>query len=163
MPFRAYDQHCSIAAALEVLGERWTLLVMREVLLGRRRFADLKRRLGVAPNILSDRLQTLVDHGLLIRERYADNHPDAFEYRPTRKGVDVQPVLLTLMAWGDAHATPPGGPPRVAVHRTCGHEAHPQLHCTHCGDALSPRDTQIGPGPGANAQQRAEPLLPASA
>ena len=95
MPYRPFtDQNCSIAGALAVVGERWTLLVMREVLLGRRRFREIRRRTGIAPNILSDRLQTLVEHGLLVLR-------DDGEYFPTQKGLDVNPVLVALMQWGD--------------------------------------------------------------
>ncbi len=161
MPYRPFpEQHCSIAAALEILGERWTLLVMREVLLGRRRFGDIRSHVGVAPNILSDRLQTLVEHGLLER-RPIDGEPDAHEYAPTRKGVDANPVLVALLQWGDRHATPEGGPPRVLVHTACGHDADPRLHCAHCGEPARPRDLKVRPGPGATAEQRAEPILPA--
>jgi DNA-binding HxlR family transcriptional regulator len=143
VPHRPYDaQNCSIAHALAVVGERWSLLVMRDVLLGARHFADLKRSLGVAPNILSDRLATLVGHGLLERRGQ--------EYVPTAKGIDLNPVLVTLMAWGDRHAAP-GGPPRIVVHRSCGHDAHPELTCTHCGEAIGPRETAVRPGPGAVA------------
>src|SRR3954470_15235291 len=102
---------------------------MREVLLGRRRFADIRRNVGVAPNILSDRLDTLVDQGLLERRRYG-KHPEALEYLPTDKGRDVMPVLTALMQWGDRYAAP-DGPPRVQVHTACGHDAHPELHCAH--------------------------------
>jgi DNA-binding HxlR family transcriptional regulator len=161
MPFREFpDQNCSIAASLAVIGERWTLLVMREVLLGRRRFADIRQQLGVAPNILSDRLQTLVEQGLLERHRYG-KHPEALEYLPTDKGIDISPVLVALMQWGDKYSAP-HGPPRVYVHTGCGHDAHPELHCAHCGERLTPRELKVRPGPGADEQQRAEPLLPAS-
>src|SRR3954469_21248812 len=96
VPYRPFsDQNCSIAAALAVVGERWTLLVMREVLLGRRRSNQIREQLGVAPNILSDRLQTLVEHGLLERRRYG-RHPEALEYLPTAKGIDLNSVLVTL-------------------------------------------------------------------
>jgi DNA-binding HxlR family transcriptional regulator len=160
VPYRPFtDQNCSIAGALEILGERWTLLVMREVLLGRRRFADIRRHVGVAPNILSDRLQTLVDQGLLERRLYSER-PESYEYLPTPKGVDVNPVLVALLQWGDEHATPPHGPPRVFVHAACGHDARPELHCAHCGDAIESRDLKVRPGPGADADQLAESLLP---
>jgi DNA-binding HxlR family transcriptional regulator len=159
VPYRPFeDQNCSIARALAIVGERWTLLVMREVLLGRRRFADIKRNTGIAPNILSDRLATLVEHGLLEKRLYSE-HPESYEYVPTPKGVDVNPVLVALMAWGDAHAAP-DGPPRVVVHTACGHDAHPRLHCSHCGEPMEPREMQVRPGPGADEVQRAEPLLP---
>ena len=160
VPYRPFpDQQCSIAAALEILGERWTLLVMRDVLLGRRRFGDIRNHLGVAPNILSDRLQTLVEHGLLERRPIAGEH-DAFDYVPTRKGADCNPVLVALLQWGDRHATPDGGPPRVLVHTACGHDAEPRLHCSHCGEPVKGRELKVRPGPGATAGQRAEPLLP---
>src|SRR5580765_5067511 len=104
MPVRPFeDQNCSIADALAVVGERWTLLVMREVLLGRRRFREIKRNTGIASNILSDRLDTLVEHGVLQRRLYSE-HPESYEYVPTAKGVDLNPVLVTLMTWGDKHA-----------------------------------------------------------
>ncbi|HEX8084914.1 MAG TPA: helix-turn-helix domain-containing protein [Solirubrobacteraceae bacterium] len=154
MPHRPFEgQNCSIAGALALLGERWTLLVMREVLLGRRRFEDIRRNTGVAKNILSDRLQTLVDHGLLERR--------GAEYFPTPKGIDVNPVLVALLQWGDKHATGAAGPPRVLVHATCGHDADPSLRCSHCGEEIGPRELRVRPGPGASAEQTGEPLLPA--
>ena len=159
MPYRPFvDQNCSIARALEVIGERWTLLVMREVLLGRRRFAELQRNTGIAKNILSDRLQTLVEQGVLERRQYSES-PEAYEYWPTAKGVDVAPVLVALLQWGDAYAAP-DGPPRVYVHTACGHDADPQLHCSSCGERIGPRELKVRPGPAANERQLAEALLP---
>ncbi len=159
MPYRPFtDQNCSIARALEIIGERWTLLVMREILLGRRRFAEIQRNTGIAKNILSDRLSTLVDQGLLRRRLYSES-PESYEYVATSKGVDVWPVLVGLMQWGDAHAAP-DGPPRVYVHTVCGHDASPELHCGHCGETIAPRELKVRPGPGADSLQLAEPLLP---
>jgi len=151
MPHRPFEgQNCSIAGALAVLGERWTLLVMREVLLGRRRFEDIRRNTGVAKNILSDRLETLVEHGLL--------HHRGNEYVPTRKGLDVNPVLVALLQWGDRHVNEK--PPRVLVHTACGHDADPSLRCSHCDAEIDARELRVRPGPGADAEQRADPLLP---
>ena len=117
VPYRPFaDQNCSIARALEVIGERWTLLVMREILLGRRRFADLQRNTGIAKNILSDRLQTLVDQGLLERRLYSQR-PESFEYRPTQKGLDVAPVLVALLRWGDQYAAPGRAAAGLRAHR----------------------------------------------
>jgi DNA-binding HxlR family transcriptional regulator len=159
VPYRPFtDQNCSIARALELVGERWTLLVMRDVLMGRRRFAEIKRSLGVAPNILSDRLQQLVGHGLLERRPIAGN-AEPHEYVPTLKGRDVSPILTALLQWGDAYAAP-DGPPRVQVHIPCGHDAHPRLHCSHCGEVVGRGQMLSRPGPGATAEQRAEGLLP---
>ena len=152
MPHRPFEgQNCSIAGALALLGERWTLLVMREVLLGRRRFEDIRRHTGVAKNILSDRLDTLVAHGLLRKE--------GADYVPTRKGVDVNPVLVALLQWGDKHVNEQA--PRVLVHAACGHDADPSLHCAHCGEEIEPRELRVRPGPGADAEQRSHPVLPA--
>jgi len=155
MPYRSFDgQNCSIARALEILGERWTLLILREVLLGRRRFEEIRRNTGVATNILTDRLATLVEHGVL--ERRED------EYVPTRKAIDANPVLVALLQWGDAHAAP-DGPPRVLVHARCGHDAHPQLQCAHCEEEIRPGELRVRPGPGATERQQTEPILPARA
>jgi len=160
MPYRPFEaQNCSIARALAVVGERWSLLVMREVLLGRRRFQEIRRNTGVAANILTDRLQTLVDHGLLERRRYSDQ-PESYEYVATAKGRDLNPVLVSLMQWGDRHLAGETGPPRVLVHTSCGHDTDPQLRCSHCGERLHSEHLRVRPGPGADAVQRGEPLLP---
>jgi DNA-binding HxlR family transcriptional regulator len=162
VPYRPFaDQNCSIARALEIVGERWTLLIMREVLFGRRRFAEIRRHTGVAPNILSDRLQMLVQHGLLRRKLYSE-HPESYEYVPTRKGIDLNPVVLALLRWGDTYAAPAAGPPRVPVHTTCGHDAHPELHCSHCGEIIQTTDLKVRPGPGATTEQLAQGVLPRS-
>ena len=145
---RTYDdQNCSIARALEVLGDRWTLLVIRDAFLGVHRFDDFQRDLGVARNVLSDRLARLVDEGLLERHRYQER-PERFEYRLTAKGRELYPVLVTLMQWGDRH-TAPGGAPVLLRHRSCGHLSDPTLVCSHCGEEIDPREMQPEPGPGA--------------
>lgn len=160
MPYRPFeDQNCSIAGALAVIGERWTLLILREILLGRRRFREIKRHTGIATNILSDRLQTLVEHGVLQRRRLP-GQAEAYEYLPTDKAADVTPVLIALMQWGDRHAATEAGPPRVYVHTACGHDADPQLTCSHCQAPISPTQLRVRPGPGADEHQRGEPLLP---
>jgi len=156
MPYRAFDdQNCSIARTLAIVGERWTLLVLRDVLLGNRRFEEIRRSLGVASNILSDRLATLVEHGVLTRS----GEPP--EYRVTEKGLELQPVLVALMQWGDRHTAGETGPPMVHVHTACGHDADPRLHCSHCGEPLSARELRVRPGPGADERQRALGLRPA--
>jgi DNA-binding HxlR family transcriptional regulator len=149
MPYRPFaDQNCSIARALAVVGERWTLLVLREVLLGRRRFQEIRRNTGIASNILTDRLQTLVDQDVLERRRYGE---DAFEYVPTEKARDVTPVLVALQQWGDRYEAPAAGPPRLLVHGTCGHATEPVLHCSHCEQPIASRDLRVRPGPGARS------------
>src|SRR2546421_12246445 len=115
MPYREFEgQNCSIARALAVVGERWSLLVMREVIDGRRRFREIQRQTGVAPNILSDRLETLVERGVLKR-RALRRDPATPEYLVTRKGLDLVPVLLALSRWGDAYESP-NRPPREFFH-----------------------------------------------
>jgi DNA-binding HxlR family transcriptional regulator len=159
VPYRPFEgQNCSIARALALVGERWTLLVLREVLLGRRRFQEIKRNTGVATNILSDRLETLVEHGVLERRRSSDEL-ESHEYVPTSKGRDLIPVLVALMQWGDHHLAE-DGPPRVMVHAACGHDADPALYCSHCHEPLGPGALRVRPGPGAQGSQRHEPLLP---
>ena len=154
MPYRPFEgQNCSIARTLSVVGERWTLLIVREALLGTRRFEDLRRRTGVATNILSDRLETLVHHGVLARTEDG-------EYVPTKKGRELTPVLVTLTDWGDRHMAGPAGPPRVFVHSACGHDAHPSLHCSHCGEPTAPGALRVRPGPGAREDQIADGVLP---
>jgi DNA-binding HxlR family transcriptional regulator len=162
VPYRPFeDQNCSIAGALAVIGERWTLLVLREALLGRRRFQEIRRNTGIATNILADRLQTLVEHGVLERVRYSEQ-PESYEYVPTEKARDAAPVLVALMQWGDRHAAPAAGPPRVYVHTACEHDAEPRLHCSHCGQPIESHELRVRPGPGADERQRSEPLLPAA-
>src|SRR5215207_4702821 len=159
MPFRPYDQTCSIARTLELIGERWTLLILRDVLLGARRFEDLQRTTGAATNILADRLNTLVEHGILRRVPLADR-PDRFEYRPTRAGAELTHVLQALMQWGDRHTAGPEGAPRVIFHTACGHATTPVHTCEHCGEPLEPSEVEIRPGPGASAEIVAAGVLP---
>jgi DNA-binding HxlR family transcriptional regulator len=155
MPRRDFaGQNCAIADTLGLVGERWTLMIIREILLGRRRFREIQRQTGVAPNILADRLQTLVDAEILRRVG------DEPEYRPTRKAVDLQPVLLMLMEWGNKHVPREMGPPRAIYHAACEHEAHPYVVCDHCGEHLDPRETALRPGPGADEAQRADGTIP---
>ena len=133
---------CSIARALSVVGERWTLLILREIFFGSNRFDPLRRRLGISRNVLTQRLEHLVEHGVLEKVPY-QNRPVRHEYRLTAKGRDLYPVLLALLAWGDRWA---GGdsPPSVALtHRSCGHPLAPTTHCAHCGDAVEPASTRV--------------------
>lgn len=149
---RTYDdQVCSIARTLEVVGERWTLLVLRDVLQGARRFDELVESLGVARNVLSDRLDRLVNHGLLERKPYQD-HPPRFEYHPTAKGGELLVVLLGLMHWGDRHLAGTAGPPRLVEHRDCGGAVVEQLACASCGQTVRPDQVTTRPGPGLPAR-----------
>lgn len=147
---RAYEnQECSIARSLELIGERWTLLIIRDAFGGVRRFDGFQSRLGVARNVLADRLGRLVEEGILERVRYQER-PERFEYRLTDKGLDLWPVLVALLQWGDRHACA-GEPPTVLRHRDCGGEVTRHLTCAACGAPLGPRDVRAGRRPGAAA------------
>ena len=151
---RTYDdQNCSVARALELLGERWTLLVIRDILTGARRFDQMQRRLGIARNVLSARLDRLLEEGILERRPYSHT-PLRYEYFLTEKGLDLWPVLVTLVAWGDKHAAPPEGPPLVIVHKDCGGPIDDRRICRRCGKHLEIREARAIPGPGAAAAER---------
>jgi DNA-binding HxlR family transcriptional regulator len=154
MAIKAFaDLNCSIARPLSFLGERWAVLVLRDLFLGRRRFDEIQESLGVASNVLSQRLATLVDEGIVERRRYSE-HPERFEYRLTAKGLDLQPVLLALLRWGDRYTAGPEGAPLETVHRDCGHAFHMVPTCSECGGEVAPRNVENRPGPGATDEQR---------
>jgi DNA-binding HxlR family transcriptional regulator len=142
------ELNCSIAKTLDVVGEWWTLLILRDAYRGIRRFDDLQASLGVARSVLTARLHKLTDEGILERHRYSD-HPPRYEYRPTDKGRALFPVIAALMQWGDTWKPGPDGPPTILVHDTCGHAMHPILTCPHCRGDVTPANTHSEPGPGA--------------
>jgi DNA-binding HxlR family transcriptional regulator len=148
-------QICSIAKSLEVVGERWSLLIIRDVMNGRRRFDELQRGLGVARNVLSARLLRLVEEDILERRAYQSS-PERFEYFLTEKGLDLWPALIALQGWGDRHSTGPAGPPMLIVHKQCGGAVSDRGTCESCGAVLNARDARALPGPGL-----AMPPLPA--
>src|ERR671935_3011520 len=119
---------CSIARAMEILGERWTFLILREAFYGVRRFSDMQRNLGIARNILSNRLQTLVSAGILERRRYQEE-PERYEYRLTATGRDLYPAIIAIMRWGDEHLS--DASPPVELHHCCSELADPVLVCRH--------------------------------
>jgi len=135
-------QQCSVARTLEVVGERWTLLILRDAFLGVRRFDDFQRSLGVARNVLTTRLQRLVDAGLLERRRYQER-PERFEYRLTEMGLDLWPSIVALMRFGDRHLAGDDGPPMSLEHRGCGGAVTERLPCDRCGADVGPRDVRV--------------------
>jgi DNA-binding HxlR family transcriptional regulator len=147
VPLRSeYNQACSLARALEVVGERWTLLIVRDAFHGLTRYDEFLRSLGVATNVLSSRLQKLVAAGVLEQEEARG------AYALTEKGRDLYPVLLTLMRWSDRHEPGAEGPEVLVIHADCEHEVGAALRCEHCGEAaplsslrLVPRPDAVGP------------------
>jgi DNA-binding HxlR family transcriptional regulator len=142
-----YDaQNCSAARALELVGERWSLLIIRDALFaGCSRFGDFQRSLGVAPNILASRLDGFVAAGLMERRRYSE-HPEHYEYLLTGKGRDLAPVIVALSAWGDQHAAPHGRP-IIYEHTACGSEIHQQIRCAACGEEIRSTGISARSGP----------------
>ncbi|MGA2432216.1 MAG: helix-turn-helix domain-containing protein [Acidimicrobiales bacterium] len=137
--FAAMD--CSVAQCLEVIGEWWTMLVVRDCFMGVTRFEDFQRRLGISRNILHSRLSTLVDAGILQRVPYSV-HPPRDDYKLTAKGRDLWPVLTAMRQWGDQYAAP-DGPPVTLTHTSCGESAHAVMVCEHCGQRLDARDVNL--------------------
>ena len=150
------SQYCPVAATLEVVGERWTLLIIRDVFLGIRRFDDLQRDLGVARNVLQARLERLVDEAILVKRPYQERPPRS-EYRLTEKGADLWPVLVSLLQWGDRYGLE-GERPMILQHRGCGGELDDRRRCTSCGvdvtvtEAVASRTGAARPG-----TERAQP------
>jgi DNA-binding HxlR family transcriptional regulator len=148
------NENCSVARTLEVIGERWTLLILREAFLGVRRFEAFQRNTGSARNILAARLKKLVDRGVLERRRY-EEHPPRFEYRLTQKGLALYPILVSLVNWGDRYVADPDGPAVVLEHNACGQDISPRLVCSACGGEIGAHDVIAKPGPGAFAVRSA--------
>lgn len=128
---------CSVARTLEVVGEKWALLAIREVFLGCRRFEEMVQNTGAPRDTLAARLRTLVARGILERRRYNDR-PPRDEYVLTESGRDLYPVILSLMQWGDRHLPLDSGPPMVLDH-VCGHRLQPQWDCAQCGERIESR------------------------
>ena len=137
---------CSVAQCLEVVGEWWSMLIVRDAFLGVTRFDDFQHRLGISRNVLQQRLRHLVDAGVFVRVPYRD-HPPRSEYKLTQKGRDLWPVLTTMRQWGDRYAAP-SGPPVEVVHTTCGHASDAVLICSECAEPFGPREAKAMPGPG---------------
>jgi DNA-binding HxlR family transcriptional regulator len=138
--------HCSVAQCLEVVGEWWSMLIIRDAFLGVTRFDDFQERLGIARNILNQRLTRLVDEGVLDKVAYSV-HPPRYDYRLTAKGRDLWPVLTAMRQWGDKHAAP-DGPPLKVMHKKCGKISQAVMTCSACGDPLTARDVRVVRGPG---------------
>jgi DNA-binding HxlR family transcriptional regulator len=148
------DQVCSIARSLEVIGERWTLLIVRDALLGLTRFEEFQESLGIASNVLTNRLKLLCDEDVL--ERVPDpQRPGRPKYVLTDKGRELGPAVIMLMKWGDRHYPTPNGPPRLTLHAGCGGSIGPDLRCDRCGNQARPGEIELPLGPGAPRAEHA--------
>jgi DNA-binding HxlR family transcriptional regulator len=140
---RDYDDPvCSIAGALGLIGERWTLLILRDVFTGKRRFSEMQRSMGVARNVLAARLERLVEEGILERRPYSES-PERHEYFLTEKGLDLWPVLVSMMQWGDRHLDREGAPAMTLIHKDCGGEIDDHRICDRCEERMGPRDARV--------------------
>ncbi|HKY16920.1 MAG TPA: helix-turn-helix domain-containing protein [Microthrixaceae bacterium] len=147
---------CSIARSLEILGDRWSILILRDAFRGIRRFDDFRRDLDIARPVLADRLRRLVESGVMTKVPYQE-HPPRFEYRLTHMGIELSPILVALMRWGDRYLSGDGGPPTVLVHEPCGHTLQQGFWCPSCHQTFSPTDIASRPGPGADHRPSARP------
>ncbi|MCG8669996.1 MAG: helix-turn-helix transcriptional regulator [Pseudomonadales bacterium] len=140
-------QPCSVARTLSVIGDRWTLLIIRNAFLRTRRFDDFHAQLGITKHVLSSRLKKLVEAGVFEKRAYQEK-PARYEYRLTEKGLDLYPIILGLVGWGDKWMDEGKGPPVEYFHKTCNHKTQPTLVCSECHEPLDPREMMAMPGPG---------------
>lgn len=156
-PALAYSaENCTVGRAMAVLGERWTVLVIREVFNGVRRFDDMRERTAIPRQVLTDRLRTLVEEGVLAKVPYqVPGQRPRHEYRLTAKGLDLYPVLVAIADWGNRYLADPEGPPVQFVHRDCGGEVHQRFRCTEGHEFDAVRDVLTHPGPGARLRDPA--------
>lgn len=145
MPSSQLTDTCTVARTLEVIGDRWTVLVLRDAFYGVRRFGDFVADLDIARNVLADRLSKLVDAGVMEKVLY-ETRPPRHEYHLTTKGKDLLPVLLAMWRWGDTWCTD-GDPPVNLLHLTCGEQTHAESVCAQCGEPLRRRDLRVDPIP----------------
>ena len=136
------DQNCSVARTVAVIGDRWTLMILRDLFLGVRRFEVFEQRLGISRSIIADRLKKLTDEGVLRREAYQQN-PVRHEYRLTDKGLALHPVIMAIVHWGDVHYAGAAGPPLIHRHKACGHDFAPVQTCSECGEVVTARDVEV--------------------
>ena len=141
-------QPCSLARTVAIIGDRWTLLILRDCFLRVRRFDDFQARLGIGRPILADRLAKLVQNGVLDKVKYQES-PTRYEYRLTQRGLDLYPVIMSIVHWGDTHLSGETGRPLLHRHEACGQIFDPVMTCSECGEALTPQSVQVMDGPGA--------------
>ena len=143
-----HEPGCSIARSLDIVGDRWTILILRDAFRGLRRFDEFRRDLEIPRAVLADRLRKLVDAGVMAKRRYQD-HPPRDEYRLTGMGMQLSPILVSLMQWGDRWLSGDDGPPTLLVHQPCGTDVDLGFHCRTCDADFTPSDIASRPGSGA--------------
>ena len=142
---------CSLARGLELIGDWWSPLIIRDLFLDVARFDELVEDLGISRNLLTSRLNALVSNGIVERKAY-QRRPTRYKYGLTEAGRDLVPAILALTAWGDRWAQPKEGSPILFVHNTCGHQFQPQVTCSECGDVIRADTVTATPGPGGAAR-----------
>ncbi|CAN5876985.1 helix-turn-helix domain-containing protein [soil metagenome] len=142
------DQPCSIARSVAVIGDRWTLMILRDAFLGVRRFEAFQTRLGISRTIITARLKLLVDEGVLTKVPYTDR-PVRHDYRLTQKGLDLYPVVMSIVHWGDRHYAGDAGAPLLHRHKPCGCDFAPVMTCSECHAPVGAREVETRAGPGA--------------
>ena len=142
------EEQCSLARTVAVIGDRWTLLILRECFLRVRRFEEFQSRLGITRHLLSERLKKLVRFGVLRRARYQES-PARYEYILTQRGLDLYPIVMAIVHWGDTHMVDERGRPLLHEHRKCGKLFDPVMVCSECREPLAAREVVTRPGPGA--------------
>lgn len=152
------QEPCSIARTIGVIGDRWTLLILRECFLRTRRFEAFQSALGVTRHLLAERLKKLVRLGVLRRVSYQDA-PLRYEYMLTQKGLDLYPVMMAIVHWGDTHMIDKRGRPLLHQHRTCSKHFDPVMICSECGEPLNAKEVHVHPGPGARSKLATSPKL----
>jgi DNA-binding HxlR family transcriptional regulator len=140
---RTFGQRCSIARTLDIVGDRWTLLILRDSFRGLRHFNEFRKSLGIASNILADRLDKLVANDVLRRDAVVERG----EYRLTDKGRALYPIIGAMLTWGDRYTDDGAGPPHIVTHRPCDHRTQPTLVCSHCHEPLTARSVEMTPNP----------------
>jgi DNA-binding HxlR family transcriptional regulator len=139
------DEPCSVARSVAVIGDRWTLMILRDLFLGVRRFEDFERRLSISRSIIAERLKRLTDEGVLKKVAYQDR-PVRHEYRLTDKGLALHPVIMAVVHWGDTWYAGEAGPPLLHRHKACGCDFAPVMTCSECGVPVTARDVEVRPG-----------------
>lgn len=142
------EEPCSLARTVAVIGDRWTLMILRECFLRKRRFDAFQSSLGITRHLLADRLKKLVRFGVLRRIPYMDS-PKRYEYILTQKGLDLYPIIMSVVHWGNIHMVDSRGRPMLHEHKSCGKHFDPLMICSECGEPVFAKEVHVHPGPGA--------------